>query len=646
MTNPHPNPEAATPCTELQLAESWCRLTKLMALYDRNNSRVRSALGTLREEINEVAGDRKSAVELVLAGDMLYANKREIQSIAGGNLDWLQSRLHACALIGVSFHANPPANAILDFSERLLENFGQRTAKRKFEELWPMTFSGLRLIEMWFAGGFAHTDGPKRARGREVGMADGDDAAAPTRSEEQLLADVLMSNNDVLERIQALEDAAAPDSGWREDVGASDLIARIVQMLPVDAFDDMGRVLDLTVGVLDQLGKRGEGLPASMADGVDDAELSGLLNSVGCQFFGREMESHNTLAELIGKPQAEQIPASDRGHAGDDAITDDFEEFLLEFKGLPNEPIPPVRAEDIDVPIEQLGVFLHYLTHLAVDAKATTLHARLNELMAGVDRDDFDVLLSYLEPDQSKNPPPKTIPRFADFLRQTDATRVFETCGFLSVGWVVETFPHTFPMFLSRLDLDRAGDIDLLVETCNRLGPVRILSAGAEIAGRDGLLSGKLVTGICATPFKPLTPLVRLILQKGGERMKKPVTEYLRGIGLSESEKQLFAILPPKYVPTELLLALTDPSGAPPSDPKIAVAVSSALIRRIADTAGDPKREKSRIAAIRLLARYPSAAANSFLQSLLSKKFLVMSSESRPVRQAASDALSALSKAK
>ncbi|MEM7307000.1 MAG: hypothetical protein AAF682_10040 [Planctomycetota bacterium] len=624
-----------------EAAESWCRLARSISMYERDSARTQGFLDDFLGHISALDPkwiDTDGTVEIAIVRDSMYVARRRVIEKVTSNLAWMQERLHRSVLVGAAFAPDVDRDLLLDFCQTLLDNYSANAGAKGFDELWPEEFPGIRLVEMRFAGVFGDeegfTDGTPYA-----GLGGGGTGAGLT--DEQILVDYLLSDTDVIDHLHSIEDVAA--QGVDKDdglVSSSELVAQIVEVLPVEAFEDVSKALKLTVEVLSRIAGRGQALPADVAAFVDDKEIDLLLEKIGRRFFVRNSEGD--LAEQIAERQrANEVPAALRGHAGDDAIQDDLVAFMQEFKKLPQDKVRLVTKEDVDVPAEQLGAYLHYLTHLESEEEAARLHGPLNKLLGRLQRTELSAVMPYLRPEGAGDSYERIHRRLATFLRQTNTSVVFEKLGFLDAEWVVETFPHTFSLYIRRLDFENCNDLDELVTVCNRLGDVRILAEGTALATREGLLHPHVVQALCKSPIRQFMPLVRLILQRGGDEMRPKVIEYLLHAGLDGKEGRLLALLPERYIPRIFLLSLMEPGGQKASS-RANVLISSNIIRFVAETADDPKEKASRVKAMELLGEFPSEEANAFLYQIIHRKGL-LGGESRAIRKAAKASLKKMS---
>ena len=206
------------------------------------------------------------------------------------------------------------------------------------------------------------------------------------------------------------------------------LIERIVRLMPAEAMLDFDRVMDVTANVLETIANRSAMArgTAAVEDVQDDAALNKLMLIMGRKLFSREAPETSELPVDLPAPTAS---------AKDERITEDFDAFRAEFDRLPADGSPEEWMMELELPSEQLGVYLHFLVNHESVEKTKVLYATLGKILSAPGRDELVVLKAYIDALRTEEPAGgrgRRVARILDLLRDTDNMRVLRRCGAVS----------------------------------------------------------------------------------------------------------------------------------------------------------------------------------------------------------------------
>ncbi|MHC5011508.1 MAG: hypothetical protein ACYTG6_11245, partial [Planctomycetota bacterium] len=364
------------------------------------------------------------------------------------------------------------------FTQRLLQIYARKDLDQPFEELWPDDYTGLRTIDRRLGGTFLDTD--EDADGVDASVlwhAGGD---GPGRRDP--LVQILLEEEDVANQLLRIHDHAAVQDAERFGGGRFDLLDRLVALLPAEARENPEQVMELARTVLDTLESRlreddgGRALAALSENGALNKHMYAIARSM----FGRRGPS---LRSLLEDP-AEQTPRK-QGHKGDEKVADDVDALLADVMELPKTDDPKLLLLDAESSAEQVGVYLHYLTHVESPESVPGLRGGLARLLRTARSEDVDVLMEFFEAFEYRADRPRHAPAtdpIRAFLRKDGLGRLVRDRAWLAMERVVESFPLDFELFLDALDPSRPEDLDALDIACDAIGKERIRATSSSRA--------------------------------------------------------------------------------------------------------------------------------------------------------------------
>jgi len=520
-----------------QLIENWAGFAKALSIYPPTNSRVLNTLGELTNALEQqlhAAG--RDSISVRFARQRCRVGNDEHELVSGTNAAWLDARVRGCGLAGVEFLKAVDRGSLIAFNRRLLDNHSARRRDATFDDLWPSSFAGLRLLPRRFDGGFGD-EGEEQLTALPEGM---------DPDQYRQLVELMLDDDGVLERLERLR----TDVAGADDVRSVDVIGRIVGMIPVDRMQDAQSVVALTKQTLDALAS--DGGVAGRARFDDEESMSRFLVAASQKLFARESTS-----TLLSSEDADGKPAN-RANARDDEIGDDLDAFLEEYGALPRaalESLPEVGSL-----AEQLGVYLHYLVHLESDEQSRRLMGTLRSFLAKRRPDALAVLKEYLEllrPASLKRGA-LHVERLAELLARLKLSYALRELGIVTAEQTVASFPAGFCTYVDALDFDDVCDRDELSAVCARIGSNRIRGGAKELVS-EGLLDGDRARRLLDVSVPSLMPLASVILEKGG-KLRPDVVEFLRQLKLDAKAACLLRIAEdPEYFPNEYLQGVLNP---------------------------------------------------------------------------------------
>lgn len=644
---------AATPSRAgLVAAERWAEAVKAQAIYPPGHHRVATALDALlhaledaRAELqlgSDVPQDAEGALQVVFADGGVLVNGVRSDVDPTGPLAWLRTRLNQGALAGVVFLREATRADLDALGRRLLEIHSLKGARSDPEALWSGTWSGVRLLNRRFEGLFAGTQSDARRAQRTWGGLGGPlEAGQRARMAETLRSDPTIRERLTLIR-RRMEAEGLPPTGPESERGM-ELLQRLAGMLPAATANDPARARTVATGLLDALEQRleeqggAEGLNGFFSDPALERRVVFLCTTL----FQSAGGAHAAGAESA---RAERDQGRERGHAGDEQVTEDLASFHLELDRL--GPPVPVPVGELESPAEQLGVLLHLLVHDAAPERLPGLARALARLTPTADSPLQGVLRRVLEALALRADGPGEAPalqRLLTSLREAGGLPLLRAAGWLGPERVRESFPTDFVLYVDALDLAREGDADELVRVLAEVGPERLAAAAPVLTAPGGLLAPERAEALLRVRRPGLAPLVRVLSERGGATLRPAVIGWLRALALREPEGRALDLLDdPASVPSayvDLLLDLLQ--GRPPS-PSGQALVASLLARFLRRTAGQATRTARRLEALQLLGTFAVPEAHQALcEVAYARRWLVVPREPRPLRLAARRALAA-----
>lgn len=660
--------ETPVSAAQIAVADTWADFTKALAIYPEKHDRVRqmaeSFFAALNEALEDIDHPEFEGIDVIFYEGGLLVRGQRIDPDPGSNRAWLRERIHNSTLAGVEFLEGLRGIELTAFTKRLLELFSRTDMDLQFEDLWPDAFAGLRLIPRQFEGTFTGDETDIEMIQRSWG---GRGALRLDLQQEQDLAELLAGSEAICARVEEIQgaleaskpDSDEPKSGHRR----MDLVGRIVKLMPAEALRDFRRVIEVTTGMLDSLLERLESRPhhQSQESLFDNVLLERLMFITSRIAFGRKGPSASELAakvkeegdeggedeEAEGQDDDEnpEKPAARSRHASDDAITDDLGEFLEELAKFRVPDEGRDFLDDLEVPSEQLGVYLHYLVHLKDARVGPKLHPVLARLLRTPGDDELEVLAQYLQWRRSSRASAEGYPeRLVDFLRTANLTHLRRECDVVSIATIRAQFPTDFGLYLELMDFENERDVAELEALCSNLGPKRLREAGAELES----LAPETVKGLLSGASKTWMPFAWMFLEQAGEQYRATVIDYLKRLQLSSSEACLLTISQDSHsLPIDYLQALLVPPTGKESVSRLRHQISSVICAFVRSTAEQPEFESRRVYAIKYLTKFATQEARKLLKDLVSgSNYVLIKKEPKAIRRAAKEVLTRLTGSK
>ncbi len=648
---------------ELELADCWATFVKSLAIYPATNARVREhlqwMLAVFDEVVAKLPAELRGRVGLRLSRSELRVNGQKLDVRAHSNLPWLRERLERTLLAGVDFLAPLSPESVTRFSCQLLDHFTRKPLDLTFDQFWAESYAGIEPVPLRFDGSFAKQS--EHESGGEVreGSDEAEVALAVEVSNERELEALLLSDVNVMARVERLRQLYEPATGNETETVELDLLARIIQVLPSEALRDFDVVVKVVTDTLDALeGRSRLGKLPSLSPGQVD--LGRLLRTSSHRLFGRDegptakgLVERALAAPSASAPVAEMAPK--RVHASEAEITDDIDLLQAELEKLPRLDLPRAVA-DMEVSAEQINAYLTFLSRTDDPKHQAVIHRVLGELLPGATLDGLDVLRCHLAAHDGSTDPTaeQGMRRIEHFLKAKDLVSLARRCDFLQVDAIVERFPRRFVLFLLSLDFSVPDEASLADLVCRRVGGTRIHEAGPQLVADEKLLQWGLPERLLAYPSPGIAPLVRVILNEGTDEYLAGVAKYVLTTARTDPACCLLSVfegagsLPRKYL-DELLVRvqeLGDPAVAKPAGSSneaskaLGAYISRQLCRFLRETEGDAEATARRAYAVRFLASFRSAEGRQVLERIVSRrKMLLAPCEPRIVRRAAKRAL-------
>ncbi len=634
-------PATPSALAALRLTERWADAARAQSIYPAGHQRVAAALEAWREAL-ELARAQAGNVSLqaVFTGQGLVAQETLFDVPEDSGLLWLRERLDHAALAGlVVLPAAGPAS-LQAFDHRLLELFARLEPVSDVAEAWARgDWPGLRLLDRRFEGVFDGEALDARETQRTWG---GRGGSSPDREADERLVEALMGDRVLVARLQRLG-AARGSSGSRQSGAGGEgearkILATLTRMLPPRATQDEAHARTIVGHLVDAL-------EARQGDSLSGPALAALLKAPELERRAAWLCT-TLLREDVAPDNAARVraaaPKGPQGHAGDEHIHEDIEEFLSELAGLPASGTEADAG--FESPAEELGVLLHLLLQREQPAPIRGLLPRLGALLEGCEAERLGVLRSVLSAAAQRADAvlvPQGLARLLDALRGLGRLELLRDCGFLTVERVIEGFPESFGDWLAGLHPQRTEHQQALQEVLTTLGPERLAAHAGELAGGSGLAPVDVAARLLALRLPELAPLARLWLLGGGMEQRAAVTSWLRSVHLPDREAQVLEMVEdPNTLPDALLLGLIERVEGRPLPPAATELGVEALVQFVRGSAGRPDRRARRLEALRQLGRYDHPAALAMLRGVVgSRRWMVVPVEDRVARQVAADTL-------
>jgi hypothetical protein len=460
---------------------------------------------------------------------------------------------------------------------------------RTFAARWPGAHPSVRPLELVFEGLHAE-HGVLATRG-----------AVRDDSKNGLL-DELAAKPRVRELMQAIEASCTDGLGGSEATAQMDVLAGIVDLLPVELLGDPDSAASAVERVLAQIG---DNVIRVLQDegSVSNAEITRTAVNVAKKYFVQ-----------TNQPVAPALPVTvlAAGRPEDEAITADLDQLLEELAQLPADPglrLPTSTAisSSPELAAELLGIYLQVLIQTERPSTLRALAVCLPKALEHADESRFQVLDFYLQSAGSGAQAALTDDRRLELLgileRSAHAGLVCAR-GYVDGGLVARTFPASLPLMARLLDSEPGRLI--LADGLRQIGPQRLLS-GSDVLRAKGLLAEPaLLAAIPLIGSELVLPIIRRLATIETPAAKAVVVGYLRQLPLPPCESAaLRHVEPATELTGRYLEQLTRMvADSTPSDPR-AQQASGQLLRRYVTKqfAGAP--HKRQLELIRMLADVP-----------------------------------------
>lgn len=629
---------ASSESTALEWLEALAGYVKAVTVYPETNTRVQEGLERALAAVAAARIDQECTpvanVSLVFDGAAARVGKVTLEPREGSNGAWLRERFERTSLAGIEVEPDAQPADLAAFTRELLGQYARTQLDREFDRLWEDDLPRIRLRRRLFDGVFSDIELPPLPEGTEQ--------VGPAARVGAALADHLARDPQVCERMRVLEQRLETARKPGEQVARFDILARLAELMPADAYSDERRVCELAMAILDAL----LAVPSAQddersGDAVDeiDARLARLVRLSTQRFFGRAGPAAIELQE--GDVDSDEVVA--RRRARDEEITDDLQAFLAEIRCLP--PLEERDVErDLESAAEQLAVWLFHLSTREEPQLVERLRPGFRRLLATPDAELLEVLAGYLEqrPDADDIARRAQIERIARMLMSEGFASLVLRCGALSVEDVQGSFPENFVLLLHATDLSREDDVARLEELCLRLGHDALVGAAPTLL-RDGLHERDLGRRLLALGRPGFAPLAAVFLECAGEALHAEVVGYLRALSPARAEACLLRIVgDPRQIPLAYLGGLLNLLGREPGrrDPGLDAIIGDELCRFVLARAGEPEAAERRAYAIRCMGEFPSSGSKELLEGILDdRRWLLVAREPKCVRAAARETL-------
>ena len=587
-----------------EIPERIADFVKIHGMYPPGNRRIMASAARLLEVLEEPFASEGECRFVFEAGGIQFANER-IEVVPDSKADTLRQLFDTCCLAGIALKEGLQLESLTIFADGIAE---ARRSKEtlSFAECWPDEIPAIELIERRY-------DSIHSASSLESFSFLGD--ATPKAT----LTTLLRSSETILSRARSIEARIATLADTRKSADSEyiefDLLQQIVGLLPAET---MSNGVELSSTVNELLLQLEANLEEGMANGFD---LEAMMSRLSRRFFtsGTRKESQ----------QGQFVDARERGHAGDDAIHEDFEAFAAELEALPNEEIE-LDFESEEQIGETFSVYLYFYIRLDPD-DAVRYHVRDVLLAALKSHPDIALTVSASVFESLTEGPSRRVNPRLDLMLELYAeaglgTRLIQE-GWLSVEDLTSWFPRGFSIFVDALDFADDEERARLFALLEGIGIDRI-------ADKRGL-GTELMRARCAERLLDLNdarllPIAHTVLREDRETWREPVLEFVERLKLDWSAINVLRLLPDDEVSAEFLIGLTGRKTNGKFPRGFGLIVEKIASRALADTPSEPEYDERRIAAIRLLGEFGSMNSKPALRKLTeTKKRLFKSADSR-----------------
>jgi hypothetical protein len=427
----------------------------------------------------------------------------------------------------------------------------------------------------------------------------------------RVLAELLESSGEIRARLGAIR--VAVEAGGERQV---DVLGSLVDLLPVDVFEDPRCALEVIDRVLAEVGELAAGGPTW-------AELERQLRNVVFRVCSDYFKARAPAGACAESPYP-QLESSDDPRA-----------LVAELAALPDAERPLVLDERA-LAAERLAALLHLVAVHEDPPLGVTerLVADLRRADPGAHR-----LLRYcLERLLCETGRRRAgLRRLAAALHEAGLTGIASENAGLTAEIAAAVFPAAFGLFIDGLDDGALGEI---ARVCELVGSERIRAATPELTAPDGILAPPRSARILAVRARQALPLLRILAAKGDARQRAAVVDSLCGLELGSPQAAAIGVVPAQRLPVDYVCGVCDVEGGN-GWTEIVRHQSCALLRGVIEDRSEALER--RVLAVRRLEAFPRAEVESMLQELLAARGpLGLSRLPRALREAASGVLQRL----
>lgn len=627
------------------LANRWATFTRATSIYPAMNHRIRDAmtlfLDALRKALAEAATPPEVGLRAVFSGEEFLLGKERIPIEKDTVLGWLSERVQWADLVGVDFLPGLTEASLLAFTAHLLDLNKRRGPDRPFREPWVQAYEGLRVLDRRFDGFF--DDAAAAGQGGGLGQSKST-ALGKAGQATQTVARLIAQHPQIREYMDRLRVQFQSDSRGNERTRRIDLLERIVDLLPHDAMGHYDQAVEVVLHVLEDLAGRLE--HSNGEDDVraftDETTLNQLVFATSRGVLGARTPTTEEIAtRLVSEKGTQRVPPGKRTgvREGDEAIVGNVDLLWEDLADLPPPHSGELTTANAESPLEQLGVYLHFLVDSDEEGSLPGLYPRLAELLGEAGPRRQQILAEYLEATQESSA--AGFGRLLAFLRDNNLYPLLRTCGFLSAANVVHGFPRHFGLYLTTLDAVRRADLDELDGVLDAVGPERVREAEKALVLTERILEESCMGPILARPSTSLRPLLRIALARGGESVRAKAIGILPRLRIDVREACLLYVWDdPKGLPIDYLVTITDPEHTTEDLAGLHSQISSEICRFLESTVDRSDRDERRIYAIQHLGVFFDAGAEYLLDHIVHDRSLgLLHKQSKAVRDAARRAL-------
>lgn len=611
----------------------WADYAKISGLYPSTSARVAEAFAAFAQAIATSGNGGRLAI--TMSQEHLAVGSTHYEIGPDTKAEWIRERMRAGALDGVVFRPGVTSEAMHAFSARLVELHRRKGAVEDTASRWPDPYPGIELVHREFDGGFHGSDEADEALVAGQG-ADDELAGAMGQNSEVLVSRLQVEGLVSASVTRISEQLAAVVIPGEADQRASPRLAKkllkyVVQCIPDEDRESYGETVSMTNAILGCLEEalQSDGLSTSSLEDRSEVDLRALVYAASRRLFARAMPSPNAA------PLEER---EERGHAGDDEVSEDLSSLLLELNGLPIVHTWQLDHSAIDHRGEQVRMLLRFALDTEDVEEGTNLRAAARKILSKCTEQDYDalrdVVTEFAGPEVDEAQRVGALRFFSD----TRQARLLRHIGVLSSAAVIESFPRDFGLYIDSIDLTRVEDRAELGSVLDAITPERVLGSIPTLTkGPDSLLIQGRGQRLLNLAVPSALPFVEVILALDDRASRDMVVSYLRAIGGDSAAVALLQVMEiSSSAPVAYLRDAARCLQYGGIFPTVLTHQVDVLKRQLA-TPALPLR--ARLNAVRALGRIGGLEANVALRDLLRKRWGIFSVERREIRDAAQHAL-------